>query len=319
MINRDTSNQLKTNNEQTRIAVLDLGTNTFHLLIADIETGRKSKIVYQETIAVRLGEGSISEGTISQEALTRGINALKTFKNRIGDYQARAVKTAATSAIRSAAIGKEFIEKIKAETGLVVEVIDGEREADLIYQGVRAAIELNQVSLIVDIGGGSVEFIICDSETVFWKKSYPIGAARLMEKFHKNDPIPEAGVLELQIYLDNNLADLHYQIALYNPRLMIGSAGSFETFAELQDADFKVSFDKPEFDIDLDLFNHISERIIKSTHAERQQMPAIPAVRVDMIVVSTIMARYIIDKSGVNALKLSSYSLKEGLLFEMEK
>ena len=319
MINSEVSNHLTTNNKPTRIAILDLGTNTFHLLIADIEIAGKVKIVLQETIAVGLGEGGISKSFISIEAFQRGINALRIFKKRIDKYQAGSVSSAATSAIRSAANGKEFIEKITAETGLIIQTIDGEREAELIYQGVRAAVPMEQNSLIVDIGGGSVEFIICDRSKLYWKKSYPIGVARIMERFHYSDPISDTAVGELNTYFENTLSDLFDQINIYQPKLMIGSAGSFETFAQLQDHNFKVSFNQPEQVIDLAVFRELSEMIIKSTHAERERMPAIPAIRVDMIVVSTLLTKFIINKSGIDTLKLSAYSLKEGMLFELAK
>lgn len=319
MINPEVVNQLKTNKEPTRVAVIDLGTNTFHLLIADIKAEDKPQVVFQETIAVKLGEGGIAQGTISRDAFTRGVNALKIFKEHIEHHRAVSVMTAATSAIRSAVNRKEFIDEIKSETGLAVQVIDGDREAELIYQGVRAAVTMDTISLIVDIGGGSVEFIICDKNRIFWKKSYPIGAARLFEKFHYHDPIPATAIRELQDYLDINLEDLHYQLRKYNPGLMIGSAGSFETFAALQDNKRKVTFERPEKKIDLEVFNRISEQLIKTTHAERAVMPAIPAVRVDMIVVSTILTNYILKKSGIKKMVLSAYSLKEGVLFEMGK
>ena len=319
MIKSEVSNHQTTYNKPKRIAILDLGTNTFHLLIADIEIAGKAKIVLQETIAVGLGEGGISKSFISIEAFQRGINALRIFKKRIDKYQAGSVSSAATSAIRSAANGKEFIEKITTETGLIIQTIDGGREAELIYQGVRAAVPMEQNSLIVDIGGGSVEFIICDRSKLYWKKSYPIGVARIMEQFHYSDPISDTAVGELTTYFENTLTDLFDQINIYRPKLMIGSAGSFETFAQLQDHNFKVSFNQPEQVIDLAVFHKLSERIIKSTHAEREKMPAIPAIRVDMIVVSTLLTRFIINKSGIDTLKLSAYSLKEGMLFELAK
>lgn len=297
-----------------RVAVLDLGTNTFHLLIADIAGGKKPKMVYQETIAVKLGEGGIEEGTISELAFARGITALKIFKERIEEYDAVIVKSAATSAIRSAANGLDFINKVHAATGLALEVIDGEREAELIYLGVKAAVDMEDKSLIVDIGGGSVELIICDKHKIFWQKSYPIGASRLMSRFHHHDPITNGEMAELISYFDEILTDFRDQLGRFKPTILIGSAGSFETFAEMQDPEFKPSFEQPETEISLASFERLSELIIKSTHQQREKMKNLAHVRVDMIVVSTILAKYIIEVSGVNKLKLSTYSLKEGLL-----
>src|SRR5688500_10113077 len=123
--------------KKSRVAIIDLGTNTFHLLIADITVGQNPVVVHQETLAVKLGEGGISEGIISPEAFERGIKALISFKGSIDKYQVTTVRSAATSAIRSAANRTGFIDKVKIETGLDLEIIEGEREAELIYEGVK--------------------------------------------------------------------------------------------------------------------------------------------------------------------------------------
>ncbi|MES3019481.1 MAG: exopolyphosphatase [Bacteroidota bacterium] len=312
MSNPETSNQV------SRVAILDLGTNTFHLLIADIHELRPV-IIHQDTIAVKLGEGGISRDYISPEAFDRGLKALKFFRETINQYKVTTVKGAATSAIRGASNGSDFIDKIKSETGLDLEIINGDREAELIYTGVKAAVNIEQVSLIVDIGGGSVEFIICDKTAIIWKKSYPIGAARLMEKFHRTDPISNKELSQINTYLQTTLTDLQEKLNLYRPVLMIGSAGSFETFAELQSPGLKFSFETPDHEINIRGFRDISRRIISSSHAERLQIPQIPAVRVDMIVVASILTNYILDIREFKSLKLSVFSLKEGLLFDMLK
>lgn len=302
----------------SRVAILDLGTNTFHLLIADIDQGHPI-VIYQDTIAVKLGEGGISSGTISSEAFERGINAIRSFKERIDYYQATQVKSAATSAIRTAGNGMEFISTIKRETGLDLEIIDGEREAELIYIGVRAAVNLDSKTLIVDIGGGSVEFIICDKAKIFWKQSYPIGAARMMDKFHHNDPITKEEIQQIENFLEDNLQGLQEKLDLHVPDVIVGSAGSFETFAELQDPNFKPLFERPVYPMNIAGFRHISDSVQKSTHEQRSQLSAIPAVRVDMIVVAGVLTNYILGMRKFNSFILSTYSLKEGVLFEMLK
>ena len=301
-----------------RVAVLDLGTNTFHLLIANI-VNRKPQIIYSDTIAVKLGEGGISEGMISQEAFSRGISALSEFKKQIVYHQVGEIKCAATSAIRGASNGTDFIAKVRSETGIEIELINGDQEASLIYQGVNAAMNIDQNTLIIDIGGGSVEFIICDTDKILWKKSYPVGAARLMYQFHHSDPISTDELTYLITYLDNNLHDLKRQLAIYNPLVMIGSAGAFETFAALQEPEFEATFDKPGFNFAQEKLSIIINEIVKSTHLERSNMPQIIPVRVDMIVVAAILTNYILEMSGIKIIKLSAYSLKEGILFGMLK
>jgi exopolyphosphatase/guanosine-5'-triphosphate,3'-diphosphate pyrophosphatase len=301
------------------IAILDLGTNTFQLLIANINDN-KPVLVFEESIAVKLAEGGIEKGYISEAAFDRGLSALKQFKKSIDHYQVKQVRAAATSALRSASNGAEFLEKIRLETEIVPEIISGEREAELIYHGVRAAIKMgDEKCLIVDIGGGSVEFIICNKEEVFWKRSYEIGAARLMEEFHHSDPISEADINKLNFYLESTLSELKTQTSIHKPEILIGSAGAFETFATLIDPQFKTSFTNPEIKIELREFAGVSERILKSSHAERSSNPAIIPVRIDMIVMATLISKYLMNQFGFKALKLSTYSLKEGLLFEFIK
>lgn len=301
------------------IAILDLGTNTFQLLIANINDN-KPVLVFEESIAVKLAEGGIEKGYISEAAFDRGLSALKQFKKSIDHYQVKQVRAAATSALRSASNGAEFLEKIRLETEIVPEIISGEREAELIYHGVRAAIKMgDEKCLIVDIGGGSVEFIICNKEEVFWKRSYEIGAARLMEEFHHSDPISEADINKLNFYLESTLSELKTQTTIHKPEILIGSAGAFETFATLIDSQFKVGFENPEIKIELKDFSRVSEHILKSSHTERSKNPAIIPVRVDMIVMATLITKYVLNQFAFKALKLSTYSLKEGLLFEYLK
>jgi exopolyphosphatase/guanosine-5'-triphosphate,3'-diphosphate pyrophosphatase len=299
------------------IAILDLGTNTFHLLIAEINEN-SPELIFQETIAVKLGEGGMRDGMINVSAFDRGVSAIRQFKTSIDHYGVFQIKAFATSALRSASNSEDFIKKILTETGIKIEIIDGNREAELIFSGVRSAINMkDQSSLIMDIGGGSVEFIICDQDQIFWKKSFDIGAARLMELFHKSDPISESNINELHSNLNSVLIDLKIQLDMYKPKQLIGSAGAFETFASMVDPDFKIQFEKPEFNIDLDKFEKISKFIIGSNHEERAVTAGIPGVRVDMIVVATLLTRYVLNLYEFKILKLSTYSMKEGILFEM--
>jgi exopolyphosphatase/guanosine-5'-triphosphate,3'-diphosphate pyrophosphatase len=301
---------------KTRLSILDLGTNTFHLLIADIASGKPPILIYQDTIAVKLGEGGLTKGQISDRAFSRGIEALRKFKADIVKYQTDQVRAVATSAIRSAKNGKEFIQKARLETDIVPEIINGDQEAELIYRGVRKAVPMNDNSLIIDIGGGSVEFIICNNEQIFWKKSYPLGAARLIEQFHHSDPISKNDRELLYNYFDSTLIDLKQELTFYKPSVLIGSAGAFETFAAMAKPAFNSTFEKPGYTFNLNEFEAISMVILNSTHDERVQMPEIIPVRTDMIVVATLLTKYVLEISAVRSFKLSCYSLKEGILFK---
>ena len=187
---------------------MDLGTNTFHLLIAD-DTAKGFNTVFKNTEAVKLGEGGINNGKIQPEPFARGLAAMQRFQDLILEYKVTAVKAIGTSAIRSATNGQDFIEQVEHHTGIQIEIISGEQEAGYIYKGIEASGCLtDHNTLIMDIGGGSVELIICNIDEILWKRSFEIGAARLMDKFHKADPIPVTAIKELTRYLDGTLTSL---------------------------------------------------------------------------------------------------------------
>jgi exopolyphosphatase/guanosine-5'-triphosphate,3'-diphosphate pyrophosphatase len=303
-----------------RIAILDLGTNTFHLLVADVETGREPVIVTKESVSVKLGEGGITSTTIADAAFTRGINALLHFNEIIQKLLVNEVRAAGTAALRAAKNGSEFINRVHLETGIAIEIINGDKEAELIYEGVRRAIKLTELPvLIADIGGGSVEFILCNRDQVYWKKSYSIGAAKLMALFHHTDPISEQDIDKIHKFLDEQLSGLKTVCNKYKPEILIGSAGAFETFAELEVLKYHLApelLKQNEFNIDIQRFNTISDQLLKTTHQQREIMPGLAEIRVDMIIVSTILTRYILKEINIRQIKLSTYSLKEGLLFQ---
>lgn len=295
---------------------MDLGTNTFHLLIAEGDINNFREIVH-EHIAVKLGEGGINKGMILPAPFERGITTMKQFGKQISDNNTQNIKAVATSALRNASNGKEFIDRVKTEAGIDIEIVDGNREAAFIYSGVKASGLLSgHNSLIMDIGGGSVEFIIGNQSELVWKQSFEIGAARLMERFHRTDPIPPASIEALNLYLENCLSDLFIAVKQIPVNDLIGSSGAFETFAELIDDSFDLKSTKTYHFQNGDLVN-ITNQMIHSTHAEREANKQIIPVRVDMIVVASLITRYIMKKLNLNQVALCTYSLKEGVLAEM--
>lgn len=295
-----------------RLAVIDLGTNTFHLLIAD----GIDKIRYKTTVPVLLGQGRINQHMIIPEAMERGIRTLTQFKATIDSYQVDLIKAVATSAVRSAENGHEFVAKA-AEIGINIEVISGEAEADYIFNGVMATGLIQQTTLVMDIGGGSTEFIICNPQGALWKKSYNIGAARLMQAYFHSDPLSDTAYQSIIDHLDNTLADLKTACAQYQPSLLVGSAGAFESFAALLNNGNEIG-EVASASLDIDQYKAISKRLIASTHDERANMKGLISLRVDMIVIAAIITDYVLEKMEVQQLSLSAYDLKMGVLAKME-
>jgi len=300
-----------------RAAVIDLGTNTFHLIIADISAS-DVKIIYKTNVPVRLGQGRINENIIIPEAFNRGVETLKTFKQEIDKQQVQQTLAIATSAVRSAANGSEFVKAAKQQADIDIDVVDGDKEAEYIYKGVKATGVISGTSLIMDIGGGSTEFIICDHQKLLWKKSYNIGAARLMQAYFNSDPISEQDKTAIINHLDDELVDLKQACTSFKPDHLVGSAGAFETFAGmiLKGTDIK---DIKYVPIEITAYNTLSEKLITSTHAERERMPDLLKLRIDMIVIAAILTSYIVSMSGIKQISLSTYDLKMGVLYSLSE
>ncbi|WP_223233303.1 exopolyphosphatase [Chitinophaga sp. CF418] len=298
-----------------RAAVIDLGTNTFHLIIGDL-ADKDLQIVYKTTIPVLLGQGRINENIIIPEAFERGISMLKEFRSIIDAHDVDIVRAIATSAVRNAVNGPEFVAAAHA-VGIDIQVITGDEEAAFIFNGVRALGIIQQTSLIMDIGGGSTEFIICNEDGLIWKKSYDIGAARLMQAYFHSDPISDAARNTITDLLDKTLGDLKAACARYKPEMLIGSAGAFESFAVLLNNGDDIG-DVASMTLDIKSYEKLAERLLASTHEERTKMKGLISLRVDMIVIAVILTSYILDNIGLSALSLSMYDLKMGVLHSIK-
>lgn len=304
-----------------RIAVIDLGTNTFNLLIVEKNGDFTYKKLESARIPVKLGEGSINKGYISDEPFNRGINALKEYRKIIDKNDVKKVLALATSAIRSASNGDEFVAKAKELTGIDIDVIDGLREAELIYFGNRAAVKMdNRNSLIMDIGGGSTEFIIGNSTEIIWKESYLLGAARLLEYIEPSDPITEAEIKSLYGHFDKSLGTLKQAISEHGVYELVGSSGAFDSIVEMMAGEYQtasISENKTEYLIDLDKYFPLSEKIIRMSYQERLKVKGLIEMRVDMITISCLFVNYIIREFNLKQLRVSTYSLKEGVIFSI--
>jgi exopolyphosphatase/guanosine-5'-triphosphate,3'-diphosphate pyrophosphatase len=297
-----------------KIAIIDLGTNTFHLLIVE-----NTQTLYKESIPAKIGKGGISQGIISEEGIQRALTVLKHFKTVIDEHQIAAdyVFAIGTSAIRNAANKDEFVERVIQETGISIHVISGDKEAELIYYGVKEAVQMNEISMIMDIGGGSVEFIICNHDKIFWKQSFEIGGQRLMDKFMKSDPISMRSVQQMDDYFREKLLPLANACHQYAPQTLIGSSGSFDTLIDMffmREKGVLPPADQVGFEYTFPEFYRAYDELLFKNHEERMAIPGMIELRVDMIVVAMCLIKYIIHTFEIKHVRVSSYALKEGIL-----
>ncbi len=292
-------------------AVIDLGTNTFHLLIVELTGAKQFKEIYRERIYVKLAEGGIE--TIIPTAIERAENAMFYFSKKLKEYDCPTVKAIGTAALRTASNGVDFIEKIKRETGIQIELIDGMEEANLIYHGVRNCVAFDaENQLIIDIGGGSTEFILCNDEVVHWAQSFPIGVGVLHKKFHHTEPISESEIAATQKHLEETLEPLFSKIKKYQPTVLTGSAGAFETISQMM-PHVKMT---DHFNIlKMEHFPAIRDFVLNASLEERLAHPNISEMRAEMMVVALILIQFVLEKTGIEQVFVSNYALKEGVFF----
>ncbi|HRG02143.1 MAG TPA: phosphatase [Bacteroidia bacterium] len=299
-------------------AIIDLGTNTFNLLIAKRLPNNTFQKIFNTKIAVKLGQGTINSGYIADVPFQRGINALKQYQQYLLDYNVEHTFAFATSAIRSASNGIEFVTQAKKITGITITVIDGNEEADLIYYGNRMAVQMNdEISLIMDIGGGSTEFILANQHTIFWKQSYLLGAARLLEKFNLSDPVTPSEIIKFNTYLKEQLISLMEAAQIFKPKELIGSSGAFDSVVDVIAGKFNtigLNDSQTEYLIDMEKYYFISEMIKESTLKERYHINGLIDMRVDMIVISILLIDFVLTELNLTQMRVSTFSLKEGVI-----
>jgi exopolyphosphatase/guanosine-5'-triphosphate,3'-diphosphate pyrophosphatase len=293
-----------------RRAVIDLGTNTFNLLIADTLT---REVLFQIKEGVALGMGGINEGRISEAAMVRAFDTLYRFKALCHTWQVQEIQAIGTSALRDATNAQELLYKVQNELHFTIEIITGQREAELIYKGVRLTHDFENPALIMDIGGGSTEFIAADHKGPFVAHSFDIGVSRLYQHFALQDPYSPTDIAMVEAYLEQRCGAFFQQEL---PSILIGSSGSFETFYELMEESI---FDSKSHAIEVDSnrFAHMLEQIIASSQAERDQNQHIIAIRKKMAPLAAIKTRWVLQKAQINQILISPYSLKEGVLFDI--
>jgi exopolyphosphatase / guanosine-5'-triphosphate,3'-diphosphate pyrophosphatase len=307
-------------NMQERIAIIDLGTNTFHLLIAE-KVKEQYTFIYRERLAVRLGQRGINEGIIQPDAIERAVRALSSFKTTIDQYDATAIFAFGTSALRNAKNRDEVVQIFKEKAGIAVNIISGDREAELIFMGVRSGLVLGKdYSLVMDIGGGSVEFIIGNDSEIVWKQSFEIGGQRLLEMFHRADPIDQMEINQLNQYFTAQIPALFEALHQWKPLTLIGSSGTFDTLSDIHciKHDLNIGAENIETPLTIQGFYDVYEELLIKNRQDRMMIPGMIEMRVDMIVVACCLINFLLDKYSFKQIRVSTYALKEGIIASLK-
>ncbi len=292
--------------DSLRIAAIDVGSNSVHMIVAQIDSDGSVTTLWRVKEMVGLGRISFPSKALSIEAMDRAVASLARMKQAARMREAEKIVAVATSAIREADNGGDLIERIKAELKLYVKVVSAREEARLIYLGVRNAHDLGKKPhLIIDIGGGSVEFIVGDAKEARLLESRKLGAARITAQFVKSDPISKEDLASLRAHYERELTPLAARIKALKPVECIGTSGTLENIAELCGGEHVIELAKLE---------RLEDRLIKTTTEDRARIRGLDDQRKDQIIAGVVLVGTFMRMLKLKQVNLVGAALREGIL-----
>ncbi|HLH78487.1 MAG TPA: Ppx/GppA phosphatase family protein [Candidatus Binataceae bacterium] len=302
-----------------RIAAIDIGSNSIHVVVAELAEDGSFKILDRAKEMVGLARGTLLQGRLSLETIDFGIRTLNTFQRLARRQGADPVLAVATSAVREAANGGDFVLRAWEELGLHIDVITGSQEARLIFGAARHAIDFRgQRPLVVDIGGGSIEIVQGDETRIKWQQSLKLGVVRLSERFIKSDPPKSSEIAALREHARELLAPTFARVRRPRPTLMVGTSGTWLTLTAMASAlrRGKVPPQLHNHTLKRQALADLSALLAKQSARERSRMPGLERRRVDTIVAGAIVAGVLMDGFKMKALRVCEWALREGILLD---
>jgi exopolyphosphatase/guanosine-5'-triphosphate,3'-diphosphate pyrophosphatase len=304
---------------RVRIAALDLGTNSFHLLVAEVRGDGGFDPLVREKEMLRLGDTVALHGSIPELAADRAVATVRRFRLLADAAGADEIVACATSAIRVAANGDELVDRIESETGVDVRVIDGLTEAQLIFRAIRASVLLDPApALCFDLGGGSVEIMVGDAAGLHWAASENLGVGRLTAELVESDPLSKEDRRRLRDRIESVLGPVAATVAHFEPKLVVGTSGTLEDLAHMVAArrreDVPTSLN--QLTISRAEFLPLHKLIISSKASERRRLEGLESRRVDLIPAGSMFLATVMELFDFDELTVSEWALREGILLD---
>ena len=306
-----------------RVAAIDIGTNSTHLLVAAVDPElRTFSVVLAEKSTTRLGERDPETGAITDAALGRGMDALRRFTELAASHQVEQIVTAATSAVREAPNGRDFLQQIKDDLDLDVDLVSGPEEARLIYLGVLSGMSFgDRPHLLLDIGGGSTELILADGRDARALTSTRIGAVRLQRDFVTEDPMPPQGKAFLRAYIQGSLEPavekVKRRIKPGESPVMVATSGTAMAVGALVASNDERSPQKLHgYRISRKSLNQVVDKLMPLSPEQRRGLAPINDRRAEIIVPGALILQTSMKMLGVDDLVLSERALREGLIVD---
>jgi exopolyphosphatase/guanosine-5'-triphosphate,3'-diphosphate pyrophosphatase len=302
-------------------AAIDIGTNSFHLIIVKVKENVALTILDREKEVIRLGSQKGNElSHISEEEIDKGLSILKSFKKLADVYNAK-VHAVATSAVREAENKKDFLDKVLIETGIKIEVINGRKEAEYIYRGVRKALHYkNKKLLCFDIGGGSTEYILGFNDKIIYGESIKIGAVRLSKKFFPDFMLNEDAIEKCKQYIEHEVKsnkEINFNESF---DYAVGASGTILAIAGI------INFNRNEkklkslngFIFSKEELREVTNKILeKKTPGERINIEGMEYKRADIIPAGLLILQKSFEIFNIKEMIISEYALREGVVLSM--
>jgi len=296
-----------------RIAALDVGSNSFHLIVADVETGGHIHVLDRAKEMVRLGDSTLHQGVIPPEVFRRGLDALRSLRRIADRHKADALVAVATSAVREAQNGGEFVRAARDEAGIDIRVIRGDEEARLIYLGARGSLDLGKRRVVLfDLGGGSLEIILADAQELYFSSSLKAGVIRLTESFPCADPPTSRERAHLTERVKTMLGSVVSRVRSMGFDFVAFTSGTASALASIVRADPDAGGGKTT--LSLRDLAALEQRLGTMSLAARGRLPGLDARRADTIYAGCVVFRTALELVGAEEATLCETALREGII-----
>jgi exopolyphosphatase / guanosine-5'-triphosphate,3'-diphosphate pyrophosphatase len=300
--------------ESFRIAAVDVGSNSLHMVVAQADPDGGLTTLWRIKEPVGLGRMSFPSRRLSRDAIDRAVTTLERFQQAAQQRQCEKIVCIATSAVREAVNGGDFIELAREKLKLNIRVVSARDEARLIYLAVRHAFPLGKdPALIVDIGGGSVEFIVGDGTRAHLLESRKLGASRMTARFVKSDPLSQVDRKALLSHYHTELGGLFEQIRALKPKLAIGTSGTLENIAAMcRGGDAPTGTGS----IEREGFGKLLRGLIKADSSGRAMIAGLDDTRRDQIVAGALLVGEVFQRLSLKRIVMCPAALREGILLD---
>jgi exopolyphosphatase / guanosine-5'-triphosphate,3'-diphosphate pyrophosphatase len=303
----------------TKLAIIDIGTNSIHMVLAEVEPDFSYTIVDRFKDMARLGDGVFKTGRLSDTAMARGLDVIHSLTTLARNKGYERIEAVATSAVREAKNGGEFLEAVMRQTNLTVRVVTGKEEARLIYLGVRHSMDLaDRPTMVVDIGGGSVELIVGNRKTMAHGQSLKLGAIRLKDLYLRQDPPTKAMLQDLQKAIASQLKSALHRVKAKRLDRLVATSGMAGNLTEVI---YLHRTGRPGSQLNLATITLKEIQVIEKqlAHASLKARLAIPGLdpkRADTLLPAAMVLRTLMEQTGRHELTISDKAIREGLIYD---